>query len=157
MHKRQLRPPVSVPERVNGVQLCEKSGGRGQKISVTCSSAEGRALQAEKKAIHLGLYIFWVAEPVCPFSDADRAVLPSPSVHILKEMPVNVSIMARRKAAGRERFFRSQRGHLDLESFKELGIGKPNAVFQAMRAWIAIWIVKSFIIGERHGRFLAPV
>lgn len=136
--KGQLGSPVAFPEGMDRIQVCEKRGGLFSTSLRLPSSEDICGAQPGEQRPHLTGDVLGKTERASILRHSHGSVASSPTVDILKEMPMYRAIVRRGKAADRKRLFRS---HGNAEGFKRLEfcrIAQAELVLQDGRAGVAV-------------------
>ena len=136
------RPPVSLAERVDGIDLVDVVAEPVEKL------VPGEALQGVPRArvgkplVELMRDVGHVRETRAALGDVDRAVLTRPVVKVLEEVPMQGAIAIRRRWKGEARGFRAARqGQPSLGLREGLVVRDPKPVPERIRPRIGVGIV----------------
>ena len=107
IQKRHLSAAVSVAERMNGIQIRQKTS------QFNAESDRVKALeilmlsQTPKKLGRLTFYILWIAKWISTLGYPDRSETARPSIDILEQVMVNGAIVPNAKSTFRQWLIRS--------------------------------------------------
>lgn len=167
IQKRHLSAAVSVAERMNGIQIRQKTS------QFNAESDRVKALeilmlsQTPKKLGHLTFYILWIAKWISTLGYPDRSETPRPSIDILEQVMVNGAIVPNAKSTFRQWLIRSLVCEGGLELLQSRLVADARNVFQNVCSDIAgrifnrgvgqlsIQSVRTFVSGVAGARKLA--
>jgi hypothetical protein len=72
--------------------------------------------------------VFWIAEGIAGFGSSHSAVLPSPTVDVLKKVMVHPAVMGSIELSVRQGLFRAERRNLHLESLERVFVSNVEEV-----------------------------
>ena len=136
------RPPVSLAERVDGIDLVDVVAEPVEKL------VAGEALQRiarpriGKPLIELARDVRHVRETGAALGDVDGAVLTRPVVEVLEEVPMQGAIAVGRRWKGQARgFCAARQGQSPLGLHEGLVVRDPKPVPERVRTGVGVGIV----------------
>src|ERR1044072_3175822 len=92
IQKRQLCPSVSFSKRMNGIQFCQKTGGRRGEFASARVASEWGARKFLEQPVHRAVDVLGIAERIASLAGAHCSASAGPTVHILKQVPMDLAI-----------------------------------------------------------------
>ena len=124
----KLCTPVSLAERMNGVQLAQKVRYLLSKFAKARSSKIPVVSQRAEQLSHFAINMFWIAEHAAVFGYAHRSDCTGPGTNVLKEVPVDGAIVRIAQSTRRKCFGGPLRCNFRLESIEPCLISQTQLV-----------------------------
>jgi hypothetical protein len=91
--ERQLRSPIALPERMNGIEFRKEVSGVLCKCRDIQASKISLGRQIPEQAPHLTIYVLRIRKHASPFRDPNSANPACPRIYVLKQMAMYGAVM----------------------------------------------------------------